>query len=66
MYEAGAYIQLGAIASRNPSNEESSQLAIEHFKMARAIYNLLDMKDESRQMDFVISKLIDDKQAATK
>jgi hypothetical protein len=65
MYEAGAYIQLGAIASRNPSNEESSQLAIKYFKRARAIYNLLDMTNEARQMDFVIPKLIDDKQAAT-
>jgi putative lipase involved disintegration of autophagic bodies len=58
-------IQLGAIASRNPSNEERSQLAIKHFKRARAIYNLLDMTNEARQMDFVIPKLIDDKQAAT-
>lgn len=65
MYEAGAYTQLGAIASRNPSNEESFQLVIKHLKRARAIYNLLDMKDEARQMDFIIPSLIDDKQAAT-
>jgi hypothetical protein len=65
MYEAGAYTQLGAIASRNPSNEESFQLVIKHLKRARAIYNLLDMKDKARQMDFIIPSLIDDKQAAT-
>jgi len=63
--ESEAYKQLAGIALQNPSNEESSQLAIKHFKKARAIYNLFDMKDEARKMDFVIQKRIDDKQAVS-
>ena len=59
-YEAFGYVQMGtllAFFSRTSaiSNIEGYKTAIPHFKKARAIYNLIGMKDEASQMDIKIS-----------
>jgi hypothetical protein len=59
-YEAFGYVQMGtllAFLSRTSaiSNIEGYKTAIPHFKKARAIYNLIGMKDEASQMDRKIS-----------
>jgi hypothetical protein len=61
-YEAFAYSQLGL--STSDASEEGFKIMITHYKKARAIYNLVDMKDRSNHLDAVISVLTAEKQAA--
>ena len=51
MWKAYVYKQLGGIAR----SEEDFNAMITHFKKARAIYNLVDMKDNAQRMDTLIS-----------
>ena len=57
-YEAFAYTQLGRMLS--------GETKIIHYKKARAIYNLVGMKDDVQQMDTLISVLTAEKQAVNK
>jgi hypothetical protein len=61
-YEAYVYKQLGGIAR----SEEDFNAMITHYKKARAIYNLVDMKDDAQRIDTLISLCTDslNKQAA--
>jgi hypothetical protein len=59
-YEAFGYVQMGTLlaffsSTSAISNIEGYKTAIPHFKKARAIYNLIGMKDEASQMDIKIS-----------
>ena len=59
-YEAFGYVKMGTLSaflSRTSaiSNIEGCKTAIPHFKKARAIYNLIGMKDKASQMDIKIS-----------
>jgi hypothetical protein len=49
-YEAYSYVQLGGM-SLYASSEENQQLAITHFKKARAIFTLVGMTDKAKQME---------------
>jgi hypothetical protein len=64
-YEAYAYEKLGAMLLRD-SSEEGFKAMMQHFKKARAIYNLVDMKGDVSRMDTLISLFTDSptKQAA--
>jgi hypothetical protein len=60
-YEAYAYKQLGRIFLRD-SSEEGSKIMLQHIKKARAIYNLVGLKEDAQEMDTIIS--VTAKQAA--
>jgi hypothetical protein len=63
-YEAYAHMM---IATSLDFTEESKKGArIEHFKKARAIYNLVDMKDNAKLMDTAILGLTAKKQGTNK
>ena len=62
-YEAYAYKQLGRIFLRD-SSEEGSKIMLQHIKKARAIYNLVGMKEDAQEMDTIISIKAANKQAA--
>ena len=62
-YEAHAYSHLGAILTSDAS-EEGFKIMITHYKKARAIYNLVGMKDKASHLDTVISVLTAEKQGA--
>jgi len=49
-YEAFGYYALGAMAQCDKS-KEGFKIAITHFKKARAIYNLVGLTDEAKQME---------------
>jgi len=63
-YEAYAYLKLGVLLLMWDSSEEEFKTMITHYKKARAIYNLVDMKDKAEQMDTLISLCSIEKQAA--
>jgi hypothetical protein len=54
-YEAFAYTQLGGMLSRETSEKRTTKII--HYKKARAIYNLVGMKDNVEDMDTLISVL---------
>jgi hypothetical protein len=62
-YEAYAHEHLGGMFLRD-SSEEGFKAMMQHFKKARAIYNLVDMKDDVSRMDILISFVTAKKQAA--
>ena len=61
-YEALAHMQIGMNLSSDTS-EEGKNVVIGHFKKARAIYNLVDMKIEAQRMEDIISVYIANMQA---
>ena len=64
-YEAFAYSNLGIVSFTGDFSDEESQIAMMmHLKKARAIYNLVDMKDCAQRMDTLIPVLIAEKQDA--
>jgi hypothetical protein len=60
-YEAFAHMQIGMNLS---VTGEGKKVAIGHFKKANAIYNLVGMIHEAKQMDTHISMQITNMQAA--
>ena len=46
------------------TSEEGFKIMITHYKKARAIYNLVGMKDKANHLDTVISVLTAEKQGA--
>jgi histidyl-tRNA synthetase len=50
-------MNLGKIATSLDLTEEGFKIAIGHIKKTRAIYNLVGMKDDAKQIDNVISML---------
>jgi len=62
-YEAYAYGQLGAML-KSDSSEEGFKIMVTHYKKARAICNLVGMKDSAQRMDTEISVLTAEKQGA--
>ena len=64
-YEAFAYSNLGIASFTGDFSDEESQIAMMmHLKKARAIYNLVDMKDCAQRMDTLIPVLTAEKQDA--
>jgi hypothetical protein len=59
-YEAYAHMMIGM---NFPFTEEDKNVAIGHFKKARAIYSLLDMKVDAQHMDTTILMLTSNRQA---
>jgi hypothetical protein len=53
-YEACAYSSLGAL-SISDTSEKGFNIMITHYKKARAIYNLIGLKDRSNHLDTMIS-----------
>jgi hypothetical protein len=51
-YEAFVYTQLGGIA-RPDTSKEGFKVSITHYKKARAIYNLVGLKDDVSRMDTI-------------
>jgi hypothetical protein len=62
-FEAYAYEKLGEMFLFDNSNE-GLKFMMQHIKKARAIYNLVDMKDDVSRMDTLISFVTAKKQAA--
>ena len=63
-YEARAYHQLGVLLLMCDTSEEGFKIMITHYKKARAIYNLVGMKDKANHLDTVISVLTAEEQGA--
>jgi hypothetical protein len=62
-YESFAHMNLGAMLTSDAS-EEGFKIMIPHYKKARAIYNLVGMKDKANHLDTVISVLTAEEQGA--
>ena len=63
-FEAYAYEQVAAGVFLRDSSEEGFKAMITHYKKARAVYNLVGMKDSAQRMDTLISFVTAKKQAA--